>query len=129
MYSIIVFDLPNILQLGVAQSGRDVDKAEECATAGFPWALGAISHTCGTDIAVLPGCAAYYRVRVSDNMPSFGAGDHEAVIVELVEVLVENEEVDANGDGTTGADCQLPMSTAYLREIGLVTAVGRAVVP
>jgi hypothetical protein len=65
------------------------------------------------------------------------AGDHHVAFVELEEILVDEASSGNNAvvvDGTPSGTLEdetanEAMSTGYLREIGAVTAAGRAVVP
>lgn len=86
---------------------------------------------------LLPGCAAYFRVRAVAGSEGLDAGDHHVAFVELEEILVDEA---ISSDNTVEIDVKLPgapadgnseeaLSMGYLRAIGAVTAAGRAVVP
>ena len=86
---------------------------------------------------LLPGCAAYFRVRAVAGSEGLDAGDHHVAFVELEEILVDET---SSSDNAAEVDVELPgapaegnpkyaLSTGYLRAIGAVTAAGRAVVP
>lgn len=121
-------------------SGRDVDKPAMCSEKGFAWvdageALELSAESCGenediTGPLLLPGCAAYYHVSlVGKSAESDGsevnllnAGDHEVVFLSLDAVYEEDEEMAA-------VDGEKQMSTAFLRDLGIVSDVGRAIPP
>mmetsp|Transcript_68251 Transcript_68251/g.154404 ORF Transcript_68251/g.154404 Transcript_68251/m.154404 type:complete len:245 (+) Transcript_68251:79-813(+) len=126
---------------GTSSSSAEVDKRARCAELGFPWRPGPASGSShdgpSEDVLpsdevlpseeVLPGCAAYYRVRLLGEL--IDAGDHQVAYVAL-EDFFEEESACGPSDGTNtangGADF---MSSAFLREQGLVSAVGKAIDP
>ena len=96
------------------RSGADTDKAAACQALGFDWREGPP----GGNERVLPGCVAYYRLRQEGDL--INAGEHDVAIC-----VVE-------GMWTAGGDGAAPptaLSTQALREQGLITNAGRAVVP
>ena len=93
-------------------SGAEVDKAAVCAALGFVWQKAA---ECDGDELVLPGCRAYYRLVQQGELIS--AGDHDVAICRVDAICAD--------EGGAGE----PLSTAALREAGLITSAGRAVPP
>jgi len=121
------------------QSGRDVDKSALCSEKGFRWVspkemvLGdgatASGDTDGEWPMLLPGCAAYYRVSVAAGAALLDAGDHEAVLLNIDDIAVESLGADDEEKACEGGDGNEHMSTALLRELGIITDAGRAVPP
>ena len=91
------------------QSGKDTDKKQECAQAGFAWTkLG--DEESGID--VLPGCAHYIKIKIQGEMVD--GGSHLILPVCQVEDMFVDE---TNKEGH--------LSTARLSELGIITEQGR----
>lgn len=93
-------------------SARDVDKAACCAALGFDW-----QQVDGHDELLLPRCAAYYRLNLEGG--AMDCGEHDAGLCLLEGVYVDDEE-------------EIPLNalcTSQLRELGLISNVGRAIPP
>ena len=118
---------PLIFALG-GRSGRDDDKAAVCAAAGFEWVepppawgtgdAGDADGAVGAGERLLPGCAHYLRlVQVGELMP---CGEHDLAICRVEGMLSQ----DVDGPGMAEA-----LSSARLRELGIITDRGKAVQP
>ena len=101
-------DLVSILG---GSSGRDVNKEEECAKAGFEWIDGEYFD----GIQVLPGCASYICFTVQGGM--IDAGSHLIVPYCQVEAMYTT-----SGDNIQSSD---HLRTGRLRELGIITEQGR----
>ena len=112
----------------LARSGRDDDKAAVCAAAGFEWVepppawgtgdAGDADGAVGAGERLLPGCAHYLRlVQVGELMP---CGEHDLAICRVEGMLSQ----DVDGPGMAEA-----LSSARLRELGIITDRGKAVQP
>ena len=98
-------------------SGRDADKAEACAAAGFAWLdEAAPAREDSSTEQLLPGCAAYLRLYQVGEL--LDAGEHDVALCR-VEAFA-----DPNGPAPDAA-----LSSAALRAAGLITDKGRAVEP
>ena len=95
------------------QSAADVDKAAACADAGFGWLDGPGEGTA----MVLPGCASYIRLVQVGELQD--AGEHDLALCRVEEFLVEAQ----------GATDEVALSTAALREAGIITDRGKAIEP
>jgi len=99
-------------------SGRDLDKAAACAAAGFAWRDD--GPPCDSDGAggelLLPGCVTYMRLHQVGEL--LDAGEHDVALCR-VEAFA--------ADDSPAPDAAL--STAALRDAGLITDKGRAVEP
>ena len=104
------------------RSGRDDDKLAACNAAGFDWIQPPPSWGAGDaepTEKLLTGCAIYLRlVQVGDLIP---CGEHDVAICTVEGMLAPPE-----GDGPTMADA---LSSARLRELGIITDRGKAVEP
>jgi hypothetical protein len=99
----------------IDKSGRDINKAAACAKLGFEWRPAA-----GGDELLLPRCAAYYRVQMEGDFVD--AGDHAVALVTVEATFLDDDA------GPSSREPR-PLSSAYLRERGLITSLGRAVTP
>ena len=88
-----------------------MDKSAECAKRNFSWE----EPTGRAGERLLRGCYAYYRLRLEGELRR--VGEHDLAICSIEEIL-----------GSSDA-CDAPLSTAFLRAAGLITAAGRAVPP
>lgn len=88
-------------------SGKDVDKAQECAAIQLNW-----EATAWADEALLPRCAAYVSL---EEVARFEAGDHDVCMCKVV---------DSKAVPTVSH-----LTMRSLRTAGLVTPQGRAVEP
>jgi flavin reductase (DIM6/NTAB) family NADH-FMN oxidoreductase RutF len=95
--------IPLIKLLG-GTSGRTVDKHAECAKLGFEW-------TENGRLQVLPGCAYYLKMSAMGEIVD--AGSHAGAMCRVDEMLVSTDEKQAY------------LSTAKLRELGIITEQGR----
>ena len=99
------------------QSGADVDKAAACAAAGFAWLEGATPPREDSTVEqLLPGCAAYLRLRQVGEL--LDAGEHDVALCRV------ESYADPKGPAPDTA-----LSSARLRAAGLITDKGRAVAP
>ena len=103
---------PLTLCLG-GTSGAEADKATACEELGWPWLE---CPECG-DECLLPGCVTYCRLTQQGEL--IDAGSHDVAIC-----LLERVFVDDTAAGPSGA-----LSTAALRDAGLITAAGRVADP
>lgn len=99
--------VPLIKLLG-GSSGKDVDKRAECATLGVNW-----MSDDATDPELLPGCASYLRLSAMHDIVD--TGSHAVALCRVDEMLVTSEE----------ENCKQYLSTARLRELGIITEQGR----
>ena len=97
-------------------SGAELDKAAACAERGFGWVDGAGAEA--HPERLLPGCAAYLHLVQEGELTS--CGEHDVAICRVERTL-------AIEGGPTPAEHQV--STGRLRELGLISALGRAVPP
>lgn len=106
--------IPFVRLLG-GQSGRDVDKEKECANISSDPAFAL--QDIGKDMPkVLPGCAHYLLLSaVGEDM--IDGGSHDVVICKVDEMLLPSEDYVANSEEY--------LSTARLRELGIITEQGR----
>jgi flavin reductase (DIM6/NTAB) family NADH-FMN oxidoreductase RutF len=96
--------VPLIKLLG-GTSGSDVDKRDACSKLGVKWMDGS-----GTDL--LPGCACYFKLSTTTDVVDVGS--HGVALCRVDDMLVTGE------DGS-----QEYLSTARLRELGIITEQGR----
>ena len=97
---------------GTSSSEAGADKAAACAALGLPWFEDA--EVIGGDERLLPGCVSYCRLTQQGALVD--AGSHDVAICRLERVLASGEE-----------DPGPALSTAELREAGLISVAGRAV--
>jgi flavin reductase (DIM6/NTAB) family NADH-FMN oxidoreductase RutF len=102
-------DLVSILG---GNSGRDIDKREECTKRGFPWKR--CEEMGGLEL--LPGCASYLHLCIQGGLVD--AGSH--LIAPYCSVLGMYED-----DTETNGEAQVHLKTGYLRELGVITRQGR----
>ena len=102
---------PLIYTLG-GTSGAAVDKARECARQGFVWEA---APECRGDERVLSGCYAYYRLEQVGELIT--AGEHDVAICRVTAILASEKW------------SRHPLSTAALRDAGLISDFGRAIPP
>ena len=106
-----------------ATSGADADKEAACEACGFGWSESAD----GGDERLLPGCVAYLRLVQQGEL--IDAGEHDVAIC-AVEGMYAAAAGSRGGGGVvvvTGDEPEPePLSTALLRERGLISTVGRA---
>lgn len=98
---------------GTSSSEAHADKAAACAALGLPWIEEA--ETIGGCERLLPGCVSYFRLTQQGAL--IDAGSHDVAICRLENVLA------------SGVDPGPALSTAELREAGLISVAGRAVEP
>ena len=113
---------PIVYSLG-GRSGRDDDKAAVCAAAGFEWmeAWSWPDRPDGTSqVRLLPGCATYLRLVQMGEVQNLG-GEHDLVVCRVEAMLAPPE-----GAGPTMDEA---LSSARLRELGIITDRGKAVEP
>ena len=107
-----------------ATSGADADKEAACEACGFGWSESAGD---GGDERLLPGCVAYLRLVQQGEL--IDAGEHDVAIC-AVEGMYSAAAGSRGGGGVvvvTGDEPEPePLSTALLRERGLISTVGRA---
>lgn len=97
-------------------SGRDVSKREECEKLGFEWTEMSSTSGDGSSPMILPGCAYYLKVRVMGDI--IDAGSHEVAVCRVEEMSVSSEDDD-------GEASKEYLSTGRLRDLGLITELGR----
>jgi hypothetical protein len=97
-------------------SARDVDKAAACADLGFEWFSSAGE---AARERLLPGCVTYLRLEQEGELLSFTGSEHDVAVCRVVHCL-------ATPDGPAPAE---QVSTARLRELGVISELGRAVPP
>ena len=100
---------------GTSSAQPDVDKAVACEALGWAWFE---SAECGAE-RLLPGCVTYCRLVQQGEL--IDAGGHEVAICRLERVFGEAE--------LAGGHEKAALSTAELRQAGLISAAGRAVAP
>lgn len=91
-------------------SGRDVDKKEACAKAGFEWTQ--FDEFQG--LQVLPSCASYLYLTVQGGL--LDAGSH------LIVPFCQVEAMYTSGEDTSPL---VHLKTGKLRELGVITEQGR----
>ena len=101
------------------RSGAAFDKAAACAAAGFPWSDA--SAELGSPERLLPGCASYLRLVQVGELTS--CGEHDVAICRVEGMVVPDQS--AEGAATMGD----ALSTARLRELGMISDRGKAVSP
>ena len=114
---------PLVYALG-GRSGRDDDKPAVCAASGFAW-MDPPSAWGGAEAGesqeqLLSGCATYLRLVQVGELTS--AGEHDVAICRVEGML-------APPDGEAGTTMADALSSARLRELGLITDRGKAVEP
>jgi flavin reductase (DIM6/NTAB) family NADH-FMN oxidoreductase RutF len=110
---------PLIKFLG-GSSGKDVDKRNECSKLGFEWGqLDSGNDGEGHDDEnkpsiplVLPDCAYYLKLRAIGDL--INCGSHDVAVCKVEGMLVSDDETKTSY-----------VSTARLRELGLITEQGR----
>ena len=106
-----------------ATSGADADKEAACEACGFGWSESAD----GGDERLLPGCVAYLRLVQQGEL--IDAGEHDVAIC-AVEGMYSAAAGSRGGGGVvvvSGDEPEPePLSTALLRERGLISTLGRA---
>ena len=90
-------------------SGRDINKKEECAKLGFEWEE---LQNCN-GLEVLPGCEIYLKLCVQGGCVD--AGSH------LIVPFCRVEKMYTDNDGSGAGH----LSTGRLRELGIITEQGR----
>jgi flavin reductase (DIM6/NTAB) family NADH-FMN oxidoreductase RutF len=98
---------PLIKLLG-GTSGRDVDKRAECAKMGVKW----MQDGSDADPEILPDCASYLKLSAMNDV--IDCGSHAVALCRVDEMLVTGED-----------SSKLNLSTARLRELGIITEQGR----
>mmetsp|Transcript_6895 Transcript_6895/g.13643 ORF Transcript_6895/g.13643 Transcript_6895/m.13643 type:complete len:237 (-) Transcript_6895:50-760(-) len=114
-------------------SGRDIDKRSKCAELGFEWITlaraaeaanteaegkeGANDGAATDDPLLLPGCAAYVKLRQEGAL--IDAGGHEVAIC-VCEAMYADTQVPEE-------ERKSHLSTAELRAMGLISEAGRAI--
>lgn len=96
-------------------SGKDVDKRAECLKLGCEW----VQLNDNDNTLVLPNCVSYLKLSAIGELVD--AGSHAVAICQVEEMLVEESSV----DGTTSCSKKTHLSTAQLRELGIITEQGR----
>ncbi|CAB9522112.1 Flavin reductase like domain (Partial), partial [Seminavis robusta] len=96
---------PLVKLLG-GSSGNNVDKQSECEKLGFVW--GKLAGD-GSGPMVLPGCAFYLKLTAVGEIVDCGC--HCAVLCKVEEMFTDSDEE--------------YVSTARLRELGIITPQGR----
>ena len=96
-------------------SGRDVDKAATCADAGFAWVAAGDGQP-----MLLPGCAGFVRLTQLGELQD--AGEHDLALCRA-EFFADPDVASLSAKATTH------LSSAALREAGIITDRGRAVDP
>ena len=101
------------VQLLGGSSGRDVDKRRKCRELGFPW-----MSSDDPDLPdLLPDCACYLQLKLVRDLVDFGS--HDVAMCKVESTFIE--------DGKNAPD-QDYLSTAMLREMGIITEQGRVAV-
>ena len=117
-------DHSKVVRLLGGTSGSDVDKEAQCANLGFPWVK---LDDAGCEVGreegspmVLPGCAYYIRLVLMGEL--IDAGSHDVAICRVESMLV---------DEGSSACKEYPgyLSTATLRDMGIISEQGRVVEP
>ena len=78
------------------QSGKDIDKAQACADAGWKWAS-IMDNDNDNSCPILPGCSLYLEMEIVPTQPMLDAGDHWVVLCQVTNTGQWNNDVD---DGT-----------------------------
>jgi flavin reductase (DIM6/NTAB) family NADH-FMN oxidoreductase RutF len=102
--------VPLVKLLG-GTSGRNVNKKEECHRLGFEWTDSDDGKEC---IQVLPRCA--YYIKISSIEDVIDAGSHAVALCRVDGMFVHLPNDD---------ESRLSLSTARLRELGIITEQGR----
>mmetsp|Transcript_63519 Transcript_63519/g.187516 ORF Transcript_63519/g.187516 Transcript_63519/m.187516 type:complete len:209 (-) Transcript_63519:37-663(-) len=110
-----------VVKLLGGASGRDVDKEAECAKLGFPWM--SMSKECEEDQneeshLVLPGCASYIKLTLLGDL--IDAGSHDIALCRVESMLTDDDSSHEEGNEKPSY-----LSTAALREMGIITEQGR----
>ena len=111
---------PLVHALG-GRSGRDDDKAAACSAAGFAWTEppAAWSDESAALERILPGCATYLRLVQVGELTA--CGEHDVAVCRIEGMLAPPA-----GAGPSMADA---LSSARLRELGIITDRGKAIDP
>lgn len=94
-------------------SGRDIDKRQECAKRGNSWKR--CEELDGLEL--LPGCAAYVKISIQGGL--LDAGSHLIAPYCIVQGMYEDENTEKNDP------LEDQLKTGYLRELGVITEQGR----
>jgi flavin reductase (DIM6/NTAB) family NADH-FMN oxidoreductase RutF len=104
--------VPLVKLLG-GSSGNEVDKQNGCESLGFAWGkLPGGEQSASLDPLVLPGCAYYLKLTAMGDLVDCGC--HCAALCKVECMYVNNEETQTSY-----------VSTARLRELGIITEQGR----
>ena len=93
-------------------SGKDIDKKAECEKLGLSWLSPAMDNM----PELLPGCIYYLQVRRVGDM--IDCGSHDAALCKIESMFVSDDELNEAAQGSS-------LSTANLRELGIITEQGR----
>lgn len=110
----------DLVHLLGGSSGRDVDKQSGCAELGFPWMNDSewTENECVGLPQLLPDCAYYVHLKLQGEL--IDAGGHDVAICTVNAMLVN--ETDEEEEET---DTMTHLSTASLREMGIISDLGR----
>ena len=111
--------IPLVRLLG-GQSGNDINKEEECAKVSPNLSLQKIDTDVGDDKSapkVLPSCSYYLRLSAVGDIID-GGDSHDIAICKVDEMIT-------SGDGDLANSSVEHLSTAKLRELGIITEQGR----
>jgi len=113
--------IPVVKLLG-GSSGKDVNKQEECSLLGLKWESLSQDETTlqSSPLMVLPRCAYYIELQLVGDI--MDCGSHDMALCRVLKMHVVAEKDDGEG-GPNGNNDYL--STAKLRELGIITAQGR----
>lgn len=105
-------DQHNLVSVLGGNSGRDIDKREECARRGYAWKR--CDEVGGLEL--LPGCAHYLHLCIEGGLVD--AGSH--LIAPYCTVLGMYQD-----DTENGFESHTHLKTGHLREMGVITEKGR----
>jgi flavin reductase (DIM6/NTAB) family NADH-FMN oxidoreductase RutF len=104
--------IPLVKLLG-GSSGKEVDKQNACETLGFAWGkLPDGEQSASSDPLVLSGCASYLKLTAIGDLVD--CGSHCAALCKVECMYVSNKDAKSSY-----------VSTARLRELGIITEQGR----
>ena len=106
------------------KSGRDIDKAQECQTAGFPWVMTTMmGEQQQQQHSILPNCPLYLAIRL---IRLVDAGDHVVAICQVTQTGTWKQD-SSNVEWHLPEDTPLPpmdapnvLYTGWLRDNGFL---------
>ena len=123
-------DHTSVIGLLGGTSGRDVDKEAECSKLGLEWQELNEDGTKDSTVypKVLPGCRTYLHLTLQGDF--IDAGCHLiAPYCKVERIWTSFSEEDEDDEPLTEEESTLHLTTGRLRDLGLITKQGRAVLP